>query len=319
MDEIISVIVPCYNVEKYILRCLKSIEEQTIGMEHLEIILVNDASEDNTLAYLKVFEDKHIDNVYIINFKKNKGSSAARNAGLNISTGKYIFFIDADDAIDKTAIEKMYLKAEEYQCDLVECGYRFGYGDAQYIAERNGDDWYKDFSDINTRKWYIAHMPKVTMWGRLWRRAFLKEHNLYLDESYSMSEDVLFTGQAMFLLRDCYYINEQLYFYYINQESLSRSEKYNTNQNRGAVAACNRLIQVLKERGLLEDALSTYRDEFGWYIIGPSYFYTMNNIYKEIQFFRDSVKSIFPDILENKYLQILDGTHAEWMRHFKRG
>lgn len=319
MDGIVSVIVPCFNVEKCIMRCLKSIEEQTIGMEHLEIILVNDASEDNTLAYLKAFEDKHIDNVYTIDFRKNRGSSAARNAGLNIATGRYIFFIDADDAIDKTAIEKMYLKAEEYQCDLVECGYQTAFRDAQYVARRNGNDWYKDLSDINNRKWYITHMPKLTVWGRLWRKFFLQKNALYLDEDYNMSEDVLFTGQAMFLLKDCYFINEQLYFYYINQESMSRSERYNSTQNRGVVAACNRLIEILKERGLLEEAMSTYRDEFGWYIIGPSYFYTMNNIYKEISFFRDSVKSIFPDILENRYLQILDETHAEWMRHFRFG
>ena len=319
MNNVVSVIIPCYNVESYIMRCLNSVEEQTIGMDHLEIILVNDGSTDNTLAYLKVFEDKYIDNVYVINFIHNRGQAAARNAGMKIATGKYFFFVDADDIIDKTVIEKMYLKAEEYQCDLVECGYLPVSKEEHCIPKRNGEDWYRDLKDINNRKWYIVHMPKLTVYARLWKREFVLGNKLWFDEECNMSEDVYFTGLAMFLIKDCYFINEQLYFYYINQESMSHSVQYNVTQNRGVIVACNRLMAALKERGLLESAMSTYREEFGWYIIGPSYFYTMNNIYKEIQFFKGYVKNVFPDIAENKYLQILDDTHVEWMRHFKRG
>lgn len=317
MKDTVSIIIPCHNAENYIMRCLKSVENQTFGMDHLEVILVNDGSEDNTLAYLKVFEDKHIDNVYVIDFTKNRGPSAARNAGLKIATGKYVCFIDSDDTIDATAIEKMYLKAEENDCDLVECGYLPVVNEEQCIPKKNGEDWYRNLTIVQDRRWYIVHMPKLTMWARLWKRDFFLKNHLWLDEDCLMSEDTLFTGQAMFLLQNCYYINETLYFYFINQESMSHSSQYKAEQNRGVIDACYKLVECLKERGLWDEVRSNYWQEFGWYFFGPSYFYTMGNIYSEINYIKQAVRNVFPDICENRYLQILDETHAEYMRHLK--
>ena len=318
MNEKISIIIPCYNVEKYIVRCLKSVEEQTFGIENLEIILVNDASTDNTISYLRAFEDRYIESVLLIDFKVNRGLSAARNAGLRMATGEYVFFLDSDDAIEKTTIQKLYEKAIEYKGDAVHCGYRQIYSEEQAFSSRGGDDWLKDLSDVNNKKWYIVHMPKLTVWGTLWNRNFLTENNLWMNEELRMSEDVFFTGISMFLIKNCYYINEQLYFYYVNYDSLSRHTEYSTEKNRGVIEACRQLISELKSRSLLDEAMTKYyKDEFGWYIIGPSYFYTMNNIYKEIDFFKRFVTDVCPDIKENRYLQVLDDIHAEWMRHFK--
>lgn len=318
MKEKVSVIIPCYNVEKTILRCLKSVEKQTYGMDNLEVILVNDGSTDNTISYLRAFEDRYTENVYVIDLVQNRGPATARNAGLKMATGKYVSFIDSDDTIDKTAIEKMYEKAEEYQCDLVECAYKLIVNENQEIANRNGEDWYRDLTDINNRRWYIVHMPKLTLWGRLWNRKFLADHQLWLAEGWHLGEDVLFTGQAMFLLKNCYFINEQLYFYYSTNESISRPPVYNAEKSRSVVNACKMLIAALKERGLYEEAITNYKDELGWYYIGPGYFYTMDNVYREINYLRNSVSENFPDICKNKYLQILDEIHAEYMRHFKR-
>lgn len=97
---IISAIIPCYNVEKYIDRCLSSVVQQSIGMEHMQIILVNDASTDNTLEKLLLWETRYSDNILVITYEQNIRQGGARNIGLNYATGDYIGFVDSDDWIE---------------------------------------------------------------------------------------------------------------------------------------------------------------------------------------------------------------------------
>jgi len=143
----VSIIVPCYNVEKYIVRCLKSIENQTFGIDKLEVILVNDGSSDNTISYLKAFKNKYMDSVIIIDFEHNRGLSMARNAGLDMASCEYVLFIDSDDTIDKTAVEKMYDKADEFDCDIVSSTYKSISHEKDEISCRRGDDWYKELDN----------------------------------------------------------------------------------------------------------------------------------------------------------------------------
>lgn len=314
----VSVIIPCYNVEEFIVRCLKSIEIQSFGMKDLEVILINDGSTDNTVSYLNAFKDKYGESVIVIDFKYNRGISVVRNAGLKMASGEYVLFVDSDDTIDKYAIEKLYNKAIEYDCDLVDSTYKVQHQGEEEISRRVGEDWYKELDSVENRRWYIMHMHKLVLWGKLWKNSFLKSNNLLINENCKMSEDVYLTGIAMFLLKKVYFINEQLYYYYTVPDSMSRHSSYNVERNHGVITACDELIEELKRRKIYDEAMSEYKNELGWYIIGPAYFYTMQNVYKEIEFYTKSILNIFPDILENSHLQILDATHAEWMRHFKR-
>ena len=96
MKDLITVIVPCYNVEKYIARCIQSIENQTYGFENIELILIDDASTDNTAALLDAYRQKYPQRVIVISLKKNGKQGAARNKGLDIASGKYVTFVDSD-------------------------------------------------------------------------------------------------------------------------------------------------------------------------------------------------------------------------------
>ena len=109
----LSIIIPVYNVEKYISKCLDSILNQSF--EDFEIICVNDGSTDNSLAILEEYKDKRI---IIIN-KKNEGSGVARNAGVDISKGEYLYFVDGDDWLEDNALEKMVKKADELNTDIL--------------------------------------------------------------------------------------------------------------------------------------------------------------------------------------------------------
>ena len=97
MQPLISVIIPCYNVSKYLDRCMDSLLKQTIGYNKLELIFINDASTDNTLDMLLGYEEKYPDTVLVINLEENKKQGFARNLALEYATGKYIGYVDSDD------------------------------------------------------------------------------------------------------------------------------------------------------------------------------------------------------------------------------
>jgi len=113
----VSIIVPVYNVEKYLEKCLESIINQTL--KNLEIICVNDGSTDNSLQILEDYAKKD-QRIKIIN-KKNRGSGAAKNTGMKNASGEYIGFVDSDDWVDLAMFEKLYNRAKSQKSDMVMC------------------------------------------------------------------------------------------------------------------------------------------------------------------------------------------------------
>ena len=122
MDKV-SIIVPVYNNEEFLDKCLKSIINQTY--KNLEIILINDGSKDNSLKIMKDYAIK--DTRIIIIDKKNEGVSKARNDGIKKATGQYITFVDSDDYIDLTQIEEMYNAIKKNKVDVVRSNYKVHY------------------------------------------------------------------------------------------------------------------------------------------------------------------------------------------------
>jgi glycosyltransferase involved in cell wall biosynthesis len=117
----ISVIVPCYNVESFIDQCIGSLVRQTIGLECLEFIFVDDASTDGTLQKLQQWEKKYPEQILLIPCAKNRRQGAARNVGMQYASGEYIGFVDADDYISPEMYQRLYDIARKEQCDMVTC------------------------------------------------------------------------------------------------------------------------------------------------------------------------------------------------------
>ena len=105
--EKISVIIPCYNAEQYIDRCLTSVVRQTIGLSSIEIIAVDDASADRTLFKLLQWEEKYKENLMVIALEQNSGLGTVRNVALSYATGDYLFFLDSDDWIALNTFERL--------------------------------------------------------------------------------------------------------------------------------------------------------------------------------------------------------------------
>ena len=122
----ISIIIPCYNVEKYIDKCMNSILNQTIGIENLEIILVDDKSTDNTVERLKQYEVAYPEQIMLILCEKNGRQGTARNIGMSYATGEYISFVDSDDWIRKDMYEILMTLIEETNADIVQFDFKPG-------------------------------------------------------------------------------------------------------------------------------------------------------------------------------------------------
>ena len=169
--ELVSVIIPVYNVEKYLRKCVDSVLSQTY--KNLEIFLVDDGSPDNCGKICDEYakKDKRIKVIH----QQNCGLSSARNAALDVCTGEYITFIDSDDWVEPTYVEELYNAIKKYNCDVSVCGHNHINNDekvTQKICYESFDEIYRD--DI-CNLFFRLKPISITAWGKLYRRDIFKE------------------------------------------------------------------------------------------------------------------------------------------------
>lgn len=228
--ELVSVVVPVYNVEKYLDRCLASIMNQTY--KNLEIILVDDGSKDTSGHICDEYAKK--DNRIKVVHKKNGGLSSARNAGLRVATGKFVGFIDSDDDIELDMYEKMANTMKKYDVDFVMADYlRIFNSGKNFKKSINIDGGHYDknkiISDIFPQlimRSDIEYGPLLSVWHCLYNTRFLRDNNIYFDEQVRWSEDNIFSSFVGYKTNSFYYMKDQyLYHYYENAGSITRSYK----------------------------------------------------------------------------------------------
>ncbi|WP_206425633.1 glycosyltransferase family 2 protein [Romboutsia sp. Marseille-P6047] len=193
----VSVIIPIYNVEKYLNRCIDSVINQSL--KDIEIILVNDGSPDNCPKICDEYANK--DSRIKVIHKSNGGLSSARNAGMKIATGDYIGFVDSDDYIEINMYEQMYKVAYENNVDFVMSDYYKVYNDSKKEVTLDIDsslylkeDIYNKIYPSLIMKENIDYGPLLAVWHCLYKTSFIKENDLYFDEQVKYSEDNLFSS-----------------------------------------------------------------------------------------------------------------------------
>lgn len=211
MEKIkISVIIPVYNTEKFLERCLNSVLNQTL--RDIEIIVVNDGSRDNSLEIIKKFKEN--DNRIVLLDEQNGGSSFARNKGLEVSKGKYFYFIDSDDYLEENIMfEELYNKCEKDNLDIVVFDYYNDFGNRkEYIKNIeisdniliNKEEYIKDL--ING-KWGIS------IWGKLIKKELFKDKKIIFPENIFMGEDLLTSLKLVFFSKKIEKLNKAFYNY----------------------------------------------------------------------------------------------------------
>ena len=228
MDQIVSVIVPVYRVEAYLGRCVKSLVNQTL--KNIEIILIDDGSPDH--CGLLCDEFALLDSRIHVIHKQNGGLSSARNAGLKAAKGKYVGFVDSDDDIEPDMYEKMVQTAETYQVDFVMADYLRVFQDGMTLVKTldiEGGYYNREkirneiFPNLIMRE-SIDYGPLLSVCPCIYRRDFLKQHNIIFDEEVRWSEDNIFSSVMGYYCQSFYYLKgEPLYHYYQNSGSITTS------------------------------------------------------------------------------------------------
>ena len=206
MSEKISVIIPVYNVEKYLKQCLESILEQTY--KNLEIILIDDGTKDSSGVICDDYAKK--DNRIKVIHQKNMGLSGARNTGLKNSTGNLITFVDSDDFIDNKMFETMLLSIKENDADIVECGTIFCDENGNYIKDNTLNEVKIYKNEYQIKELLMNKDITTTSWGKLYKK------KLFINFEFPMGkyhEDAFTTYKLLHLSKKTIILNRGFYHY----------------------------------------------------------------------------------------------------------
>lgn len=221
--DLISIIVPVYNVEAYLDRCMESILKQTY--ERLEIILVDDGSTDSSGK--KCDDYAKLDSRIKVIHKENGGLSDARNAGLELATGAYIGYVDSDDWIEPDMYERLYDACVENEAELAVCRYFSEYQDR---TEAGGTGRTVSLTRDELLNIYISGHDEYVIYNSVWSKLFKRE--LVADMIFPKgrnSEDIMYTTRAFCRLEKAVYLDRCLYHYVLDREgsimNVSRGER----------------------------------------------------------------------------------------------
>ena len=232
----VSIIVPVYNVEKYLKKCLDSLINQTL--KEIEIIIVNDGSTDNSELIIKIYTENYPDKIKVIN-KENGGLSDARNYGIPYATGEYIAFLDSDDYVELDTYEKMYNKAKEDGSDLVECDFIWEYPDRKKI----------DTGKIYNNKKEMLTYARVVAWNKLIKRSLIEEHKMEFPKGLRY-EDVEFFYKMVPYYNKVSFVKEPLIHYIQRSSSISNTQNERTKE---IFTIMDNVIKYYKENNLYEE------------------------------------------------------------------
>lgn len=206
--EKVSVIIPVYNVERFINRCAKSLLEQTL--QDVEYIFVNDATPDNSMSILssviKNYPDR-IGHIKILEHSCNKGLPAARNTGLKAASGEYIFHCDSDDYVEPDMLETLYETAVKNNADIVWCDWFLTFGkNERYMKQPDYD------TPLDAIKAMLGGAMKYNVWNKLVKRELYHKNDIVFPEGYGMGEDMTMILPFAFA-RKVKYIPKAFYHY----------------------------------------------------------------------------------------------------------
>ena len=261
MNPIISIVVPIYNVEKYLPQCIDSILNQSF--KDFELILVDDGSTDNCL---KICEDyKKLDKRVIVIHKENGGLSSARNAGIKVSRGKYIAFIDSDDFIHKDMYKVLYNNLKNNNLDISICNYtRVNENSLLNDNESNKLSKISKYNNIEAlNELYTDNRLIFTVvWNKLYRRDIFE--NIVFDYGKS-DEDEFIIHKILYKGLNIGYVDKDLYFYRIREDSITGSV-FNIKRLDKLEALSNRIkfFKDIDQVELYDKAVKNFIDAFFW-------------------------------------------------------
>ncbi len=290
----VSIIVPVYNVETYLEKCVESLICQT--HKNIEIILVDDGSTDNCPFLCDVFSKK--DSRITVVHKENGGLSSARNEGIKIATGDYIAFVDSDDYVKENYIKLLLNACLENNCTISACGYYEYYSESNYktiCGEKacviSSEDAIKDIFTMKNEVCVVA-------WNKLYAKTLFTEFGINYPEG-KIHEDVFTTYKLCALTDEVAYVNEPLY-YYVQRQTSIMGQTFSRKRLQ-LLEAVESISSFVKEKS------PEFDDEFVYYTF-LNYLTLLNAMadcrYKDSSLFKElraKIWDMLPELKTNKY------------------
>jgi glycosyltransferase involved in cell wall biosynthesis len=297
-------------VTEYLGKTMEHLLIQTIGLENLEIILVDDASTDDgaTRAMLLEYEKQYPDNLIIIPLDENMRQGGARNIGLLYASGEYIAYCDAEDWFVPQALERLYDIAKKYDCDVVEFDNRDvkDYNVTNEITRSSEkEDEYWEINGEEERKENILNKRSTLgCWNKLYRASMLKDNRIRYAE-HVVFEEPAFTYMVRFYEKKHYFVHEILHYCLIHEGSTMHSNY--EKQKYDNLVTHEVLLRDLMGRGFME----IYREEveyifWYWYFYSTFMFAAGRNTFftrEEFMQIQKTTAEQVPDIKSNRYFQ----------------
>ncbi|MBU3191228.1 glycosyltransferase [Clostridium bowmanii] len=294
----ISVIIPVYNTQEYVRKCIESVLLQSL--EDIEIIIVDDGSTDNSLSIIKEYAGN--DKVILIS-KENEGQGAARNDALDVCSGKYIAFLDSDDYIEKNMFEDMYLKANKYDLDILICKYRWV--DTKGIEIIGDDIEFVESEIIDSDKCIKEFFTSNTIGGFSWNKIFhsrlFKEENIRYPTNMKY-EDIPTVFDLIINSNRIGFTNNK-YYYYVQRPG-STTNDLSVKNMKDHLLAVEMIGDILKKRNLV------MRHE------GEYQYYFLNNILDYYGFNysnKDNIQGIKFEVIKNEFKSLIKTHYTKFV------
>lgn len=238
----VSVVIPVYNSEKYLKKCIDSLLEQTL--KNFEIVIVNDGSQDGSQEIIQSYMENY-PGMFKVLTTENGGQGRARNLGIQMTTGEYISFVDSDDYVSAEMLQEMYNKAKSENADLVTCNY-------SYVDEKGKEKLMIPKVPKNQRDMFID--PDVSPCNKIYRGRILRNSGVKFPEGY-FYEDTAYYFMLIPYMKNISTVQKSFYYYVLHGDSSVHGMQ--GERVKHIFPVMNSMVQYYKEKGMYE----RYRDE----------------------------------------------------------
>ncbi len=307
----VSVVVPCYNAAGYLDKCMEYLSGQTIGIDNMEIILVDDASTDAgaTRRVISEYEKKFPDTVIAIFLNQNLRQGGARNVGISYATGEYLIFCDADDWLLKETLEHCYIAAKEYDADVVEFKMKNVKSSGAIVEIESGvQSRLVELDSEEKRKSFLLYVNEDFSLGsqtKFYRLSLIREKQIFFVEHLFFEEPSFVMPVKLYEKRHLF-LDESLYVCYLSQESTLRG-RWEREHKWDNLQAWVFLMQDLSNRGMLLKYSQELEYLFFNYALVESVEMLVHRgcqlLEEELRMLADVTLRIFPDILQNQFVR----------------
>ncbi|SMG46152.1 Glycosyltransferase involved in cell wall bisynthesis [Paenibacillus aquistagni] len=300
----VSVIVPIYNVEQYLHRCIDSLIAQT--MVDIEIILVNDASPDRSMDIMLEYKKAYPDRIIIIDSKENMKQGGARNLGIRAATSEYIGFVDSDDWVHPEMFRMLYETAINKSADIVSCNAYRANSDSEITPYLHRDltSLTGEMSDIK-KELFLIYGASPGVVTKIYKKSLIIDNQIWFPEKLFYEDN--FWGPLIFLhARSYHHVNESFYYYYLNLNSTITRQESHHHFDRLLIEIMK--LETYKKIGLFDKFKDAIEFSFIrlYYINSLHLAFTRfkNPPFNKIFEIRKYMKDEFPFYRENKYFHL---------------